>query len=165
MFAPQQPGHLKKCTCTELRILNLNLSRRFFWDLGITGSTRFVWRPRRERCTTEWSWSMDVGRSTCSMAILRPLSGFPDGIFGNQKLLFGWIFESLAMEDVGLYYGHLVYFSAIWHVLSPFGIICGHLVHFPPFRYALPRKIWQPWPLHRYMHLKHTLVWSVGVLI
>jgi hypothetical protein len=49
------------------------------------------------------------------------------------------------MEDVGLFYGHLVYFTAIWYtyivaiwyILWLFGI-------FTPFWYAVPRKIWQP---------------------
>jgi hypothetical protein len=49
----------------------------------------------------------------------------------------------LAMKDIGLFYGHLVYF---W----PFGIFYGYLVHFMitwcffPFWYVVPRKIWQP---------------------
>jgi hypothetical protein len=30
--------------------------------------------------------------------------------------------EGLAMEDVGIFYGHLVYFMAIWYILWPFGI-------------------------------------------
>jgi hypothetical protein len=29
-----------------------------------------------------------------------------------------------------MFYGHLVYFMAIWHVLWPFGIFYGHLVYF-----------------------------------
>jgi hypothetical protein len=28
----------------------------------------------------------------------------------------------MAMEDVGIFYGHLVYFKAIWSTLWPFGI-------------------------------------------
>jgi hypothetical protein len=27
------------------------------------------------------------------------------------------------MEDVGVLYGHLIYFSAIWYIFRPFGII------------------------------------------
>jgi hypothetical protein len=39
--------------------------------------------------------------------------------------------EGLAMDDVGKYYGPLVYFFPFW--------------------YLAPRKIWQPWPtLHRH---------------
>jgi hypothetical protein len=36
------------------------------------------------------------------------------------------------MEDVGTLYVHLVCFMVIWYIL--------------PFWYAVPRKIWQPWP-------------------
>jgi hypothetical protein len=34
------------------------------------------------------------------------------------------------MVDDGLFYGHLVYFTAIWSILQPFGTFCGHLVFF-----------------------------------
>jgi hypothetical protein len=37
----------------------------------------------------------------------------PDGIFSKQKSELGSILEGLAMEDVGIFYGHLVYFAAI----------------------------------------------------
>jgi hypothetical protein len=39
-------------------------------------------------------------------------------------------------------------FMAIWSILPPLGIVCGHLVYFGiffPFWYVVPRKIWQPW--------------------
>jgi hypothetical protein len=35
------------------------------------------------------------------------------------------------MEDVGKFYGHLVYFASIWYILWPFGIFYGYLVLFP----------------------------------
>jgi hypothetical protein len=67
------------------------------------------------------------------------------------------------MEEVGLFYGHLVYFTVIWYISRPFGIFYGHLVYFTaiwyilssfgrliPFWYVLPRKIWQPWVITRY---------------
>jgi hypothetical protein len=38
-------------------------------------------------------------------------SGLPDGLFSNQKSKFGQILEGLAMEDVGIFYGHLVHFT------------------------------------------------------
>jgi hypothetical protein len=31
------------------------------------------------------------------------------------------------LQDVGKFYGHLVSFTAIWYILLPFGIFCGHL--------------------------------------
>jgi hypothetical protein len=39
--------------------------------------------------------------------------GLPDGIFSDKKYQFGQILEGLAMEDVGIFYGHLVYFTDI----------------------------------------------------
>jgi hypothetical protein len=53
--------------------------------------------------------------------------------------------EGLAKDDVGIFYGHLVYFAAIWYTLCTFGIFSGYWVYFPPFWYIVPRKIWQPW--------------------
>jgi hypothetical protein len=44
------------------------------------------------------------------------------------KSQFGYIFDGLGMEDVGIFYGHLEY-------LRPFGVSCGNLVHF--FRFGL----------------------------
>jgi hypothetical protein len=37
------------------------------------------------------------------------------------------------MEDVGTFYGHLVYFMAIRHILRPIGISKGNLVYFTRF--------------------------------
>jgi hypothetical protein len=48
------------------------------------------------------------------------------------------------MENLGIFYDHLVYFTAIGNILWTFGIFCGHLVYFSPFWYFVPRKIWQP---------------------
>jgi hypothetical protein len=33
------------------------------------------------------------------------------------------------MEDVGIFYGHLVYFMDIWSILWTFGLFYGHLVY------------------------------------
>jgi ABC-type spermidine/putrescine transport system permease subunit II len=44
------------------------------------------------------------------------------------------------MEDFGIFYGHLVYFTAIWYVLWPFRIVYGHLVYFSPFWYVCCTK-------------------------
>jgi hypothetical protein len=35
------------------------------------------------------------------------------------------------MVNVGIFYGHLEYFMAIWYNLWPVGIVCGHLLFFP----------------------------------
>jgi hypothetical protein len=34
------------------------------------------------------------------------------------------------MEDVGRFNRHLVYFTAIWSILRPFGLFYGRLVYF-----------------------------------
>jgi hypothetical protein len=47
------------------------------------------------------------------------------------------MFEGLAMEDVGIFFGHLIYFVDIWYILWTFGIFCGHLVYFVDIRYIL----------------------------
>jgi hypothetical protein len=46
--------------------------------------------------------------------------------------------EGLATEDVGIFYGRLVYFAAIWFILWPFGIFCGHSVYFIVIWYTFP---------------------------
>jgi hypothetical protein len=38
--------------------------------------------------------------------------------------------EGLAMENLGLFYDHLVYFITIWSILWPFGLFYDHLVYF-----------------------------------
>jgi hypothetical protein len=68
----------------------------------------------------------------------------PDGLFSYQKSQFGHIWESLGMKNVNKFYDHLQYSNVIWYVLWRFGIVCGHLVHFPPFGMLEARKIWQP---------------------
>jgi hypothetical protein len=37
------------------------------------------------------------------------------------------------MENIGIFSGHLEYFTAIWDTLWPFGTFCAHLVHFYGF--------------------------------
>jgi hypothetical protein len=51
------------------------------------------------------------------------------------------------MEEVGLFYGHFVHFTAIWCIFWPFGIFYGHLVYFSTFWYTVTRKSGNPgWP-------------------
>jgi hypothetical protein len=71
-------------------------------------------------------------------------SGLPDGIFQTKILIwvkFGGPWP--AIDDVGLFYGHLIYFMPIWYILWPFGIFCGNLVIFTRVC-KLYQKIWQP---------------------
>jgi hypothetical protein len=44
-------------------------------------------------------------------------AGLPDAIFTNQKSQFGYILEGLGIENVGIFYGNLVHFNAIWNIL------------------------------------------------
>jgi hypothetical protein len=48
-------------------------------------------------------------------------AGLPDGIFSDQKSLFGYILKGITMKAYGLFYGHSVYFTAIWYILLLFG--------------------------------------------
>jgi hypothetical protein len=48
------------------------------------------------------------------------------------------------MENVGMFYDHCEYFTAIWYNLRPFGLVCGHLVYFSQFGMFGLRKLWQP---------------------
>jgi hypothetical protein len=75
----------------------------------------------------------------------------PDGIFSYQKSQFCFIFESLGMENFGIFYGHFAIFKAIWctysiaigYILWSFGIYFPILVSYteknPPTLY-LNRK-------------------------
>jgi hypothetical protein len=49
------------------------------------------------------------------------------------------------MENVGIFYDHLEYFTSIWYNLWQFGIVCDHLINVYPFGMFGPRKIWQTW--------------------
>jgi hypothetical protein len=46
--------------------------------------------------------------------------GLPDAIFSNQISQFGYILEGPGMDNVGTFYGHLEYVTAIWYILGPF---------------------------------------------
>jgi hypothetical protein len=63
--------------------------------------------------------------------------GVPDGIFSKQNSQFGLILDGLPMEDVSIFWSHLVNITAIWYILWTFGIFYGHLVYFMPIWYIL----------------------------
>jgi hypothetical protein len=48
------------------------------------------------------------------------------------------------MENIGIFYDHLVYFTAIENILWPFHIYCGHLVYFPRFGTLYQEKSGNP---------------------
>jgi hypothetical protein len=58
--------------------------------------------------------------------------------FGKVWRVFQWKIY------IGIFYDHLVYFTAIGNILWPFGMFCSHLVYFPRFGIIYIRKIWQP---------------------
>jgi hypothetical protein len=43
------------------------------------------------------------------------------------------------MYNIGIFYGHLEYFTAIWNILRPFGIFYDHLVNSVFIWYISPR--------------------------
>jgi hypothetical protein len=58
---------------------------------------------------------------------LRTTPGLPDGLFSNQKYLFGYILKGFEMGSVGMVfghwgkiYGHLVYFMSNWQLSGNF---------------------------------------------
>jgi hypothetical protein len=59
----------------------------------------------------------------------------PDALVSDQKSEVGKIFEGLATENLGIFYDHLVCFTAIGNILWPLGIFCANLVYFTPFWY------------------------------
>jgi hypothetical protein len=54
--------------------------------------------------------------------------------FQTKDSRFGEIFEGIAMDDVGKFYGHFVYFTAIWYRY----IFYSHVVHFMAIWYIFP---------------------------
>jgi hypothetical protein len=64
-------------------------------------------------------------------------------MFSYQKSQNWYVFEGFGMKSICMFCGHLEYFTA-FGIFWPFGIFSGNLVYIFPFRYVLPRKIWQP---------------------
>jgi hypothetical protein len=61
--------------------------------------------------------------------------GLPDGLFSNQTYQFGSILKGIAMKDVGLFYGHLVYIfygHLVYRIAIWYSLWCN-LVHFSRF--------------------------------
>jgi hypothetical protein len=49
------------------------------------------------------------------------------------------------MEDVGIFYGHLVYFVVMWYILLSLGKFCGYLVYFFLFGIFYQEKSGNPY--------------------
>jgi hypothetical protein len=52
--------------------------------------------------------------------------------------------EGLAMEDVGIIYGHLVHFTVFCYILWTFGIVRRNLVYFSRFGILFEEKSGNP---------------------
>jgi hypothetical protein len=53
--------------------------------------------------------------------------------------------ESLEMENIGIFYGRLEHFTAVFGIFIAIWYFCGHLVYFSQLWYIVSRrKIWQP---------------------
>jgi hypothetical protein len=71
--------------------------------------------------------------------------GLPDGFcFRTKNPNLGKFLEGLAMEDVGIFYGHLVHLTVFWYILWTFGIYCGNWVYFPRFGILYQEKSGNP---------------------
>jgi hypothetical protein len=58
-------------------------------------------------------------------------TGLPDGVFENQKYQIWFIWEGVVTENVGLFYGHLAHFKAIWNIVCmAVWYFCTYLVCF-----------------------------------
>jgi hypothetical protein len=64
--------------------------------------------------------------------------------FQNKNPNLGNFLMASQFEDAGIFYAHLVYFTAILYTLWTFGIFCGNLVHFTRFRKLNQEKSGNP---------------------
>jgi hypothetical protein len=51
------------------------------------------------------------------------------------------------MENVGIFYGHLVHFTVFCYILWTFGIVCDDLVYFSRFGILHKEKSGNPVPI------------------
>jgi hypothetical protein len=65
----------------------------------------------------------------------------PDGIFSNQKIQICLNFGGLTIENVGIFYGDLEYFKAIWYILWPLGNVVEIWYIFPVLVYFVKKNL------------------------
>jgi hypothetical protein len=65
--------------------------------------------------------------------------------FKTKNPSLGKFWRVLQLEYIGIFYVHLVYFTAIWYILWQLGIFCGNLVYFIASSYVFSRfgKLYQ----------------------
>jgi hypothetical protein len=88
--------------------------------------------------------------------------GLPDGLFSNQKSKFGQILDGLPMEDVGIFYWHLVHFTVFGYILWTFGIVRRNLVYFSHFGILYEEKSGNParhWLQNRFLKSWKCFLW------
>jgi hypothetical protein len=49
--------------------------------------------------------------------------------------------EGLALEDVGIFYGHFVHFTVFCYISWTFGKVCGNLVYFSRFGFCTKKNL------------------------
>jgi hypothetical protein len=69
-------------------------------------------------------------RKSVTFKKTRPTQGCQMAYFQTKNPTLGKFLKGLAMEDVGLFYGNLVYFATTWYNLWQSGILYSHWVHF-----------------------------------
>jgi hypothetical protein len=71
-------------------------------------------------------------------------TGLPDAIFSNPNPNFGEILEGLPMVEVGIFNGHLVYFTFIWYFYCNL-VNLGIFSKYSRFCMFCQKQIWHPW--------------------
>jgi hypothetical protein len=61
--------------------------------------------------------------------------------FQNQKYQFGYNLERLRNENVGEFYGHLEYFTAIWYTFWPLVNVVVIWYIFPVLVYCVKKNL------------------------
>jgi hypothetical protein len=59
------------------------------------------------------------------------------------------------MENLGIFYDNLVYFTTIGNILFPFGIFCGNFVYFFPVLVGISDQEKSANPERQYLSLDH----------
>jgi hypothetical protein len=62
------------------------------------------------------SWTFFFALISSFSSDERTRAGLPDGLYSNLKSQFGQILHGLTMEDVVIFYGHLVCVTAILYI-------------------------------------------------
>jgi hypothetical protein len=99
----------------------------------------FVWL-RRRNLTRRWRWSLVSYRDWMG-TVTTP---FP----AHDSVARWYIFKPKI--PIWINFGGS-YNVRSWSILWPFGVFYWHLVYFSPFWCVAPRKIWQPWSVHRWL--------------